>query len=276
MAEDFEDEAAVGPQQGVAAQLRAAREAKGLTLEQLAAETRIPRRHLETIEAGDFAALPARTYAVGFSKTYARAVGLNEEDVVAGVRAELNVVDTEPRHRPSGFEPGDPARIPSRRLAWIVGAGLLLLVAGSYAFMRTMFAPAAELPSLVEQEEAAAAEAAAAAAAASETPAPGAAATPSGPVVFTAREEGIWVKFYDASGSQLMQKQMALGETYTIPADANGPQIWTGRPDALDITIGGQPVPRLSDRERIIRDIPVTADSLLSRVHPTPTPSPTA
>ena len=66
---------------GIGEQLRAAREARGLTLEQLAAETRIPQRHLQTIEAGEFSALPARTYAIGFSRTYAKAVGLDDRDV---------------------------------------------------------------------------------------------------------------------------------------------------------------------------------------------------
>ena len=91
------------------------------------------------------------------------------------------------------------------------------------------------------------------------------AARPTGPVVFTATEERIWVKFYDADGSQLMQKQMARGETYTVPADANGPQVWTGRPDALTITVGGRTVPKLAEREAIVRDVPVTAEALLAR-----------
>lgn len=270
MVEESEEDTAPPFGGGTGARLRAAREARGLTLEQLAAETRIPRRHLQTIEAGEFAALPARTYAVGFSKTYARAVGLDEDEVTAGVRAELDALDAPPRHRPVGFEPGDPARIPSRRLVWIVGAGLLLLLAGSYAFMRTAFAPAAELPSLVEEREAGQA---AAEQRAPETAVPAAPAV-SGEVTFTAREQGIWVKFYDAAGRQLMQKQMDLGERYTVPADAQGPQVWTGRPDAFDITVGGRPVPRLSESERVMRDVPVTAEALLARAPPAATPSP--
>jgi hypothetical protein len=100
-----------------------------------------------------------------------------------------------------------------------------------------------------------------------------------GPVVFTALEDGIWVKFYDASGRQLMQKQMARGERYTVPPDADGPQLWTGRPDALEITIAGRQVPRLADGQRIVRDVPVTAEALLARAETTTqgaaAPSPT-
>ena len=32
---------------------------------------------------------------------------------------------------------------------------------------------------------------------------------------------------------------LALGETYTVPEDAEGPTVWTGRPDKLAITVGG-------------------------------------
>jgi cytoskeleton protein RodZ len=94
-------------------------------------------------------------------------------------------------------------------------------------------------------------------------------------VVFTALEPGIWVKFYNSAGQQLMQKQMALGETYTVPADATGPMIWTGRPDALQITVGGQPVPKLAETEGRIKDVPVTAAALLAR-GATPVPPPAA
>ncbi len=84
-------------------------------------------------------------------------------------------------------------------------------------------------------------------------------------MVFTALEDGIWVKFYDAKGSQLMQKQMAMGESYTVPGDAAGPQIWTGRPDALAITIGGKAIAPLARSEQVMKDVPVSAAALLAR-----------
>ena len=62
-----------------------------------------------------------------------------------------------------------------------------------------------------------------------------------------------------------MQKQMALGERYVVPADAAGPQLWTGRPDALSITVGGRAVPKLAEAQTIMRDVPVSAQALLAR-----------
>ena len=272
MTDEYAEDPA-SPSGGIGARLRAAREARGLTLEQLAAETRIPQRHLQTIEAGDFAALPARTYAVGFSKTYARAVGLDENEVLVSVRDELDAQEPAPRYRPAGFEPGDPARVPSGGLVWLVVAALALLLVGGFFFMRTLFAPAAELPSLVEEQRAEQA-----AIAARERPADadaiGAETAATGPVVFTALDE-VWVRFYTPSAT-LMEALMARGDTYTVPQDADRPMIRTGRPDALQITIGGREVPKLAEEEQVMSDVPVTAEALRARPRaPASAPSPT-
>ena len=61
---------------------------------------------------------------------------------------------------------------------------------------------------------------------------------------------------------------MAQGETYTVPADVQGPMVWTGRPDALAITVGGRPVPKLAEQQRVMKDVPVTAAALLARGQP--------
>jgi hypothetical protein len=39
---------------------------------------------------------------------------------------------------------------------------------------------------------------------------------------------------------------MATGDSFTVPQDANNPMIVTGRPQLLDITIGGKAVPQLA------------------------------
>jgi len=258
--------AETGRPEGVATQLRGAREIKGLSLEQVAAETRIPQRHLVALESGDYAKLPGRTYAIGFARTYAKTLGLDQEHLVNAVRAELDA-QNEDGYRPASFEPGDPARVPSRALGWFAAFAVLLLLAGGFFFFRTIFSPAGDLPSLVEQQREQAKPKPAAT-----KPAAAPAANPSGPVVFTAAVPNIWVKFYDAGGKTLLQKQMALGESYTVPADAQGPMLWTGRPDALAISVGGKPVAKLADEEKVVKDVPVTAQALLARAQATPAP----
>ena len=138
---------------GVGLQLRAAREKRGLTLQQVAAETRISLRHLEVIEAGDFEKMPSRTYAVGFAKSFAKVVGLDQTDVADMVRAEMQLEPLAATVR-SSFDPGDPARAPSRRLVWFSLFAVVLLLIGLFFAARVLFDPAAEMTSLVEQEEA--------------------------------------------------------------------------------------------------------------------------
>ena len=245
------------PLESAGAQLRRAREAAGLSRSDISARTKIAERHLTSIEDGNFGAMASRTYAVGFSRNYARALGLDEAQIAETVRAELAAVDFgEDRRQVSAFEPGDPARVPGARLAWLAAfGGLAILLAGIVFLWRSLYAPGATLPELT----------------ATETPAPAAASgsavpAPQGAVTFTALEAGVWVKFYDASGTQLMQKEMRPGESYTVPAEANGPMLWTARPNALQITVGGKALPKLSEKQQTMKDVPVTAAALVARL----------
>src|SRR5688572_6357864 len=63
--------------------LRQARERKGLTLEKLALETRIPRRHLEALEHDNLTVMPGEFYQRAQIRMYARAVGLDQKLVLA-------------------------------------------------------------------------------------------------------------------------------------------------------------------------------------------------
>lgn len=260
-----ESENAELPLESVGARLMRARTAQGKSLQQVSALTRIPERHLAAIEAGDFAALPARTYAVGFSRSYAKVLGLDDAVVAADVRQELTAVEPDQARRSvPTFEPGDPKLVPSNRLTWLAVFGVLAVIVASLLLWRSLYAPSGSLGSILPAETPAPALTA--------TPAPAATAA-SGPVVFTALEPDIWVKFYDAAGRQLLQKQLAQGESWTVPADQGEVLIWTGRPEALAITIGGQSVPKLSDVQRTIKDMPVTAAALLARGAPAASPS---
>lgn len=249
---------------GVGERLRTARETKRLDLEHIAAETRIPLRHLEAIEAGQFDALPSRTYAIGFAKTYAKAVDLDVDEVAQEVRDELADGYTRASAMVGGMEPGDPAKLPSAGLAWFGGIAALILAIGSFAFLSTYFgAGAGPAPLVADADPEAAAPAADTEAAAGQTTA---AATPTGgQVIFTALEDGVWVRFYEDGGERLFEAQMESGDTFEVPGDAVEPRINTGRPDAFSITIGGREVPKLADEPVTMGDTPISASALLAR-----------
>lgn len=256
---DQTDQEAELPLDNIGARLKRAREAAGLTRAQIAGTTKIPERHLIAIEEGNFGALPASTYAIGFSRSYARAVGMDEAETVSCVHAEIAGLAIDPPRRVPSFEPGDPARLPGRKLAWFAALLALAVVIAGLVYWRSYYAPGASLPSLIVESPPVTASSAAPVSAAPS------AAPSGGDVVFTALEPGLWVKFSDADGKQLMQKQLMQGESYTIPAGMEGVRLWTGRPNALAITIGGRAVPKLAEEQRTMRDVPVSAPDLLAR-----------
>ncbi len=157
---DIDDQPALAPNTGVGSRLKAARESAGLSLAQISERTKIPERMLLLIEAGDFAALPARTYATGFTRSYARALGLDEQAYVAAVREEIGMADPAQHAAPQTFEPGDPARIPSARFAWLAALAALAVIAAGLFLWRSYYAPAVSLPALIPSETVTAAPAA--------------------------------------------------------------------------------------------------------------------
>ena len=247
---------------GVGARLRAAREARRLDLPQIAAETRIPLRHLEAIEQGDFGSLPSRAYAIGFTRTFAKAVGLDHVAIIDAVRGELADGQAHRSAASSGMEPGDPAKLPSAGLAWFGAFAALVLAVGLIAFFSTRFG-AGDGPAPIAAPPAPKPVAAAPAAVAA-VPATG------GPVVLTATAD-VWLRVYEEGGERLLEKQLMKDESFTIPATAADPRINTGRPDLLAITVGGKPVPALSDKPEQLSGVPVSAAALLARAAPATT-----
>ena len=248
--------------------LRLAREKRGMTLAGVAEVTRIAKRQLEAVERSDFAALPGTPYAVGFARAYARAVGADEVEIARGVREELGTSD--PTDRYEMFEPVDPARIPPRRLAWI--AAILALVLGTaYAVWRTQFFAASTDQEVSDLANRASTQAAPASAQGAGQPASAVAPAMPGPVVLTALQD-VWLRIYDAQGVRLLEKQMAKGESFTVPPQANNPMILTGRPNALAVTVGGKPVAPLGPPEKTISDLPISAAALLARPAPAQAP----
>lgn len=248
--------------------LRAAREAKGLELSHVAAETRIPIRHLESIETGAYDALPSRTYAIGFSKNYARAVGLDREEIADLVRAELASDHHGRANDRRAMEPGDPAKLPSTRLAWFGGLAALLLAVGGVAFYNTYFGAGTGPAPLTAPDDPAGEDLSAGAAAVAsrdDGSEAGAAPPADGQVVFTAAGDGVWVRFYEEDGERLFEDTLERGETFEVPQGAEAPLLNTGRPDLLAITIDGQSVPPLAEEPVTLGDVAVSAEALLAR-----------
>ena len=250
----------------VGERLRVAREAKGLTLEDVAAQTRIPRRHLESLETGDWERLPAPTYTTGFAKSYASAVGLDRAEIADQLRVEMGGV--RPASQTSEvFEPADPARTMPKWLVFgAIAAVLVLVLVMSWLNERSF-----------EDPEAAANESIAAdAAPEEEAPAPvPAAPAPAvqGPVVLTAVEP-VWIQVYERSGARLFEGELAAGQRYDVPTTATAPLIRTGKPEALRISVGTATAPPIGPAATTVRDVSLLGPDLMRGGSATASPAP--
>lgn len=243
----------------VGVRLRAAREAKGLSLDDVARQTRIPTRHLQHIEEGEWDALPATTYSVGFARSYANAIGLNGNEIGAEVRELLGATPAYAAPATAYYEPADPARVPPRSLAWVAAAIALLLVIG-YMVWRSGSVDDSAAP---DADLVAAETATPPPAAPQPAPAP---APATGPVVLTATDD-VWLRIYEGNGGpRIREATLKAGERYEIPATAKAPQILTGRPDALRVTVGTTEIPQLGPAQKTIADVSLLPADLLARV----------
>src|SRR5271166_2956048 len=78
------------------ADVREARERLGWSLADLATNLRIRLPYLQALEEGRFALLPGNAYALAFVRTYARALGLDAEEIVRRFKAETAEINRRP------------------------------------------------------------------------------------------------------------------------------------------------------------------------------------
>ncbi|HVJ00472.1 MAG TPA: helix-turn-helix domain-containing protein [Sphingomonas sp.] len=233
--------------------LREAREKQKLSIADIAQRTRVPIRHLEAIEQGDYDELPSPTYAIGFAKAYARAVDADEVEIGGLVRTEAGV-PRRPTLESLPYEPADPARLPPAGIAILGVLIALVLVIGAGIWLGTDLFRGGAGP---------------AAPAASPTPVAAAPATPPPAprveqVTLTATD-AVWLRVYDADNNTLFQKTMQAGERYQVPLDARNPMINVGRPDKLEVRLGDTLQPPLGDGSRALKDIGVGAAAVKAR-----------
>lgn len=103
--------------------LREKREERRMSVAEIARATRVPVSSVERIESDQFDELPAEVFVRGFLKSYARAVGVSEDDVLARYTSSRRVAWVTPLPLPSAVK---PAR--GRRVGVAVAFVLLLIL----------------------------------------------------------------------------------------------------------------------------------------------------
>jgi len=240
------------------AQLRAAREAAGLSQEAVAEQLKRAPRQVRAIEEDDYARLPGRTFVRGFVRNYARLVRLDPAVIVAALpRGD----GTSPLDRPSLTAVSRPmAELPAtsvRRSSWtrwLIPIVLVAVVAAAAVYEFKLNPGALRRPSSesaavgAAQAPAPATQPSSANAAQSSTPlpnpleaakvdtapaqmeksdaAPSSAAVSDATLLLTFKEKS-WVEVKDGNGAPIFMQMGAAGTTQTL----------NGMPP-LELTIG--------------------------------------
>lgn len=122
---------------GVGALLRAAREARGIQVQDVAATLKLGARQVAALENGDWQALPGHTFIRGFVRNYARLVQIDPSPLMS----QLDVTLEKPVSRLGEVDsqttalPQQGGRISRRDRAVVMVGGLLVTLAGLIYFL---------------------------------------------------------------------------------------------------------------------------------------------
>lgn len=119
--------------------LRQAREDKGLTLSEVSEHTRISPLYLQSIENDDYKILPGGIFNKGFVKSYAKFVGINEQEALSDYANLIGQTETQtqeeaPRYKPEVLtdDTSSGSNLPTILIAGVIlavmTAGILYLV----------------------------------------------------------------------------------------------------------------------------------------------------
>ena len=237
----------------VGERLRGAREEKKLSLEDIAAQTRIPQRHLESIENAEWDKLPAPTYTVGFAKSYAGTVGLDRNDIGEQLREEMGG-QRFASSQSEVIEAADPARTMPRWLVVSAVAAIIVLI----LVMTLLNHRALEQPGPTAATPPPTAAVAPKPPMQQPTAPPGAA---QGPVVLTATGPA-WIQVTD-QGKTLFMGELQPGQAYTVPATATAPLLKAGKPEALKVTVGSTVAPPVGPPGKVASKVSLKPADLL-------------
>jgi cytoskeletal protein RodZ len=129
----------------IGGELRAAREARSLSIDDIAHTTKISPRVLRAIEANAFDTVPRGPFMRGYLMAYARQVGLDGDDLVRRYREEFEAPEPPPSAEPavlSSDGPLDPADTAMRSsTSQMLQIGVIIVVVGAVVYLGTQRQP---------------------------------------------------------------------------------------------------------------------------------------
>ncbi len=228
----------------VGATLSAARRARGRSVEELSAVTRIRPHLIRAIEAEDFAACGGDVYARGHVRALAKTLELDPKPLLA----EL-AVSSDARPTPDQAPAADPGLVLRERRSahgWLTAAAVLLGVVACLAVLRLVLPGDRSTPS-----PASAPRTGTASPTASASPTAGASSPSVSPVPtvgsgalavsFTVTGDRCWLSVKDSAGTTRLASTLSAGQTATFRDDRKL-SIVVGNVAAVAMTVNGQQV----------------------------------
>jgi len=254
----------------IGAELRTAREAKGLSIRTLSERTRVQPRTLAAIELNNLAALPPRPFGRGFVRAFAQEVDLDPERIVHSYFSQFppRAVPPPPEARPFELSADALIRRPSPWVGLGTAAAILLVVVAAAVVAGRRNEP--RDPQAVGTSGVAAPKPAASTPAAQASDArpvaqPAAAATPaaSAPlrVGFTVARQ-CWIAA-SVDGTRVLYRILEPGERHTLDAQKEI-AIRFGDAGAVSWTVNGRAGGPLG-ADGAVRDLRITPDELRTK-----------
>ena len=142
--------------------LKQARKKKGVSLEHVASQTKIQKHHLQALESEDFANLPAKVFVKGFVRSYAKALGIDEEEALqAFLQTSGTFYDQHQSEHPQPHVQVTLEAAPRQGINWTLVFGVIVVIGVSaiwYSLPEKPEAPIVlsepESPSTIEPVEA--------------------------------------------------------------------------------------------------------------------------
>jgi len=125
--------------QNLGRELQSKREQLGYSLKDVAEHTRIRKVYLESMEQGQFEALPGQAYVTGFVRVYARHLGLDSDELLARLNAPQETDKAQPADsNTEGKAPYTPDTQPQSGHGWgafVLGFVVVLALGSLLYFM---------------------------------------------------------------------------------------------------------------------------------------------
>lgn len=250
--------------------LRRQREAREISLREVAEKTKISLRYLEAMEEDRFEVLPAPVFAKGFLREYARYVGLSPDEVVNHYLSvqppAADGADEEMRRHaraaaPYGAHGGTHAVAPRPRrwTRWLAGVAVVVLLLGLVALLAFVSErwrqgrarrgddwPPIVAPVAVQAP----------------APPPAAPPPPSAPLEVTVEfNQECWVEALVDGGNRRAEMREA-GESLQLVAQHKVVFAKLGNAAAVEIMVNGYPYPLDSTPGEVVHDLTIDLDTV--------------